>query len=121
MAAGYAESQRLHRIYRLLKLNFRRKGAKQRPPVRNPPLASVPEALNQSAGLWSLRTFNVADDCNREALSIEIDLNLPASWRAGCPCTDRITATAVIRRCVWIRDRNLSSRRHGLNEQRNMQ
>ncbi|KYE17758.1 transposase [Salmonella enterica subsp. enterica serovar Typhimurium] len=24
------------------------------------------------------RTFNVVDDCNREALSIEIDLNLPA-------------------------------------------
>ena len=24
------------------------------------------------------RTFNVVDDCNRESLSIEIDLNLPA-------------------------------------------
>lgn len=49
---------------------------------------ATPEALNQS---WSVdfmhdalacgcrfRTFNVVDDFNREALSIEIDLNLPA-------------------------------------------
>jgi len=71
----------------LLKLNFRRKG-KQRLPVRNPSPLATPEALNQS---WSFdfmhdalvcgrrfRTFNVVDDFNREALSIEIDLNLPA-------------------------------------------
>lgn len=70
-----------------MKLNFRRKG-KQRLPVRNPSPLSTPEALNQS---WSVdfmydalvcgrrfRTFNVVDDFNREALSIEIDLNLPA-------------------------------------------
>ncbi len=69
------------------KLNFRRKG-KQRLPVRNPSPLATPEALNQS---WSVdfmhdalvcgrrfRTFNVVDDFNREALSIEIDLNLPA-------------------------------------------
>ncbi len=57
-------------------------------PVRNPsPLATL-EALNHS---WSIdfiydalvcgrrfRTFNVVDDFNREALSIEIALNLPA-------------------------------------------
>ena len=79
--------KRLHRIYCLLKLNFRRKG-KQRLPVRNPSPLTTPEALNQS---WSadfmhdalvygrrFRTFNVVDDFNREALSIEIDLNLPA-------------------------------------------
>ncbi|HAU5601088.1 MULTISPECIES: IS3 family transposase [unclassified Citrobacter] len=79
--------KRIHRIYCLLKLNFRRKG-KQRLPVRNPSPLATPEALNQS---WSVdfmhdalvcgrrfRTFNVADDFNREALSIEIDLNLPA-------------------------------------------
>ncbi|EMC1356861.1 IS3 family transposase, partial [Salmonella enterica] len=79
--------KRIHRIYCLLKLNFRRKG-KQRLPVRNPSPLATPEALNQS---WSVdfmhdalvcgrrfRTFNVVDDFNREALSIEIDLNLPA-------------------------------------------
>ncbi|ELI6050531.1 transposase, partial [Escherichia coli] len=77
--------KRIHRIYCLLKLNFRRKG-KQRFPVRNPSPLATPEALNQS---WSVdfmhdalacgrrfRTFNVVDDFNREALSIEIDLNL---------------------------------------------
>lgn len=79
--------KRVHRIYCLLKLNFRRKG-KQRLPVRNPAPLSTPEALNQS---WSIdfmhdalvcgrrfRTFNVVDDFNREALAIEIDLNIPA-------------------------------------------
>ncbi|HCB1684210.1 IS3 family transposase [Citrobacter sp. RHBSTW-00986] len=79
--------KRIHRIYCLLKLNFRRTG-KQRLPVRNPSPLATPEALNQS---WSVdfmhdalvcgrcfRTFNVVDDFNREALSIEIDLNLPA-------------------------------------------
>lgn len=79
--------KRVHRIYCLLKLNFRRKG-KQRQPVRNPAPLATPEALNQS---WSIdfmhdaltcgrrfRTFNVVDDFNREALAIEIDLNIPA-------------------------------------------
>lgn len=86
---GYTwNHKRIHRIYCLLKLNFRRKG-KQRLPVRNPSPLATPEALNQS---WSVdfmhdslvwgrrfRTFNVVDDFNREALSIKIDLNLPAS------------------------------------------
>ncbi|WP_415640739.1 IS3 family transposase [Serratia surfactantfaciens] len=79
--------KRVHRIYCLLKLNFRRKG-KQRLPARNPTPLATPEALNQS---WSIdfmhdalvcgrrfRTFNVVDDFNREALAIEIDLNIPA-------------------------------------------
>lgn len=71
----------------LLKLNFRRKG-KQRLPVRNPSPLATPEALNQSLSVDIIhdalacgrlfRTFNVADDFNREALSVEIDLNLPA-------------------------------------------
>ncbi|EIJ6450416.1 IS3 family transposase [Salmonella enterica] len=85
---GYQwNDKRIHRIYCLLKLNFRRKG-KQRLLVRNPSPLATPEVLNQS---WSVdfmndtlvcgrrfRTFNVVDDFNREALSIEIDLNLPA-------------------------------------------
>jgi len=79
--------KRVHRVYCLLKLNFRRK-VKQRLPVRNPAPLAVPEALNQS---WSIdfmhdaltcvrrfRTFNVVDDFNREALAIENDRNLPA-------------------------------------------
>ena len=79
--------KRVHRIYCLLKLNFRRKG-KQRLPVRNPAPLATPEAMNQS---WSIdfmhdalvcgrrfRTFNVVDGYNREALAIEIDLNIPA-------------------------------------------
>jgi len=57
-------------------------------PVHNPSPLATPEALNQS---WSVdfmryalvrsrrfRMFNVVDRFNREALSIEIDLNLPA-------------------------------------------
>ena len=76
--------KRVHRIYCLLKLNFRRK-VKQRLPVRNPAPLVTPQALNQS---WSIHdalvsgrrflTFNVVDDFNREALAIEIDLNISA-------------------------------------------
>lgn len=81
------DHKRVHRIYCLLKLNFRRKG-KQRSPVRNPAPLVTPGALNQC---WSIdfmhdalvcgrrfRTFNELDDFNREVLAIEIDLNIPA-------------------------------------------
>lgn len=80
--------KRIHRVYCLLKLNMRRK-AKKRLPSRNPLPISVPESINQC---WSIdfmsdslycgrkyRTFNVVDDFNREALAIEVDLNLPAA------------------------------------------
>ncbi|RAR70486.1 helix-turn-helix protein [Pantoea ananatis] len=43
--------KRVHRIYCLLKLNFRRKGKQQRLPVLNPAPLTTPEALNQS---WSI-------------------------------------------------------------------
>ena len=72
--------KRVHRIYCLLKLNFRRKG-KQRLPVRNPAPLATPEALNQSRSIDFMhdaltcgrrfRPFNVVDDFNREALAIE--------------------------------------------------
>ncbi|MBT0318426.1 IS3 family transposase [Morganella morganii] len=98
---GYSwNHKRIYRIYCLLKLNFRRKG-KQRLPVRNPSPLATPEALNQS---WSVdfmndalvcgrrfRTFNVVDDFNREALAIEIDLNIPA--QRVVRVLDRIVAT----------------------------
>lgn len=79
--------KRVHRVYCALKLNMRRKG-KKRLPNRQPSPLSVPESMNQcwsidfmSDSLYSgrrFRTFNVVDDFNREALAIEIDLNLPA-------------------------------------------
>lgn len=79
--------KRVYRVYCHLKLNFRRKG-KKRLPNRNPEPLSVPAQINQcwsidfmSDALWCgrrFRTFNVLDDFNREALAIDIDLNLPA-------------------------------------------
>ena len=78
--------KRVYRVYCLLKLNMRRKG-KRCLPNRNPEPLSVPAQANHC---WPVdfmsdslrcgrrfRTFNVVDDFNREALAIEIDLNLP--------------------------------------------
>jgi len=72
--------KRIHRIYCLLKLNFRRKG-KQRLPAHNSASLATSQALNQ---YWAIdfmhdalvcgrrfRVFNVVDDFNREALAIE--------------------------------------------------
>lgn len=79
--------KRVYRVYCALKLNMRRKG-KKRLPNRSPEPLSVPVAMNQcwsadfmSDALWCgrrFRTFNLVDDFNREALGIEVDLNLPA-------------------------------------------
>ena len=79
--------KRVYRLYRALNLNKRRRG-KKRLPSRNPAPLAVPDQANQC---WSMdfmsdslccgrrfRTFNLVDDFNREALAIEIDLNLPA-------------------------------------------
>lgn len=101
--------KRVYRVYKLMNLNLRRRG-KKRLPSRNPQPLSVPEGINQC---WSMdfmhdalicgrrfRTFNIVDDFNREALSIEIDLNLPAArvirtlervvaWR-GLPSSIRV-------------------------------
>ena len=79
--------KKVHRIYCELRLNKRRKG-KRRLPTRNPEPLAVPLDANHC---WSVdfmsdtlfdgrrfRTFNVLDDFNREALAIEVDLNLPA-------------------------------------------
>lgn len=79
--------KRVYRVYCGLKLNMRRKG-KRRLPNRNPDPLSVPESINQcwsadfmSDALWCgrrFRTFNLLDDFNREAVAIEVDLNLSA-------------------------------------------
>ena len=77
--------KKVYRVYKLLKLNHKRKG-KRRLPVRiKQPLATQTQVNN----IWSMdfmsdsvvsgrrfRTFNVMDDCSREALVIEIDTSL---------------------------------------------
>ena len=80
--------KRVYRVYCALGLNRRRIGKKRLPP-RQPSQLLVPAEMNRSwsmdfmsDALWCgrrFRTFNVADDFNREALAIEIDLNLPAA------------------------------------------
>ena len=60
------------------------------------------------------RTFNVVDDFNREALSIEIDLNLPALRVVRV--LDRIAANRELDDSIGIMVRN-----HWPNGQRNMQ
>ena len=82
--------KRVYRIYRALELNLRIKPRKRLIREKPEPL-TVPTEVNQ---VWSMdfmhdqlqdgrsfRLFNVIDDFNREALSIEIDLSLPSSAR----------------------------------------
>ena len=79
--------KRVYRIYRELELNLRIK-PKRRIIRETPQPLSVPENINEC---WSMdfmhdqladgrqvRLFNVLDDCNREALGIEIDFSLPS-------------------------------------------
>ena len=79
--------KRVYRIYRELELNLRIK-PRRRIKRDKPDELSVPTAINQ---VWSmdfmsdslengskLRTFNVLDDYNREALTIDVDRSLPS-------------------------------------------
>ena len=84
--------KRIYRIYRELELNLRIKPKKRLVREKPEPLA-VPESINQ---VWSMdfmrpafrsdtlidgrtiRTFNVIDDYNRQALAIEVDFSLPS-------------------------------------------
>ncbi|WP_374755517.1 IS3 family transposase [Fibrisoma limi] len=77
--------KKVYRIYKLLKLNRKRKGKRRLPTRVKHPLQQQ-TAINSS---WSMdfmsdtmvgnrkfRTFNVIDDCTREVLAIEIDTSL---------------------------------------------
>ena len=77
--------KRIYRVYKLLKLNRKRKGKRRLPSRVKQPLVKQ-EHINQS---WSMdfmsdsmvggrrfRTFNLIDDCTREVLAIEIDTSL---------------------------------------------
>jgi putative transposase len=79
--------KRIHRVYKLLKLNIKRKSKRRLPARILKPLEAV-QQINES---WSMdfmsdsllsgrkfRTFNLMDDYNREALAIEVDTSLPA-------------------------------------------
>lgn len=78
--------KRIHRVYKLLKLNMKRKGKRRLPMRILQPLEAVSEVnISWSMDFMSdalltgrkLRTFNLIDDFNREALAIEIDTSLP--------------------------------------------
>ncbi|MFX1707384.1 IS3 family transposase [Chitinophaga sp. CC14] len=84
--AGHSwNHKKVYRVYRMLKLNNRKK-LKRRVPAR------IKQPLQQQTNInvtWSMdfmsdsmtgsrrfRTFNVIDDCSREALAIEVDTSL---------------------------------------------
>ena len=79
--------KRIHRIYKELRLNLRRKPKKRLAP-RTKKVLTIPESINQC---WSLdymsdaltdgrkfRTANIIDDASREGLSILVSYSLPS-------------------------------------------
>ena len=79
--------KRIYRIYRELELNLRIKPKKRLVREKPEPL-KVPDEINQTWSMdfmsdtlidgRSIRTFNVIDDFNREALTIDVDFSLPS-------------------------------------------
>lgn len=79
--------KRVYRIYRELELNLRIK-PKKRLYREKPEALEVPTQVNKTWSMdfmhdqlgdgRSIRTFNVIDDYNREALGMEVDFSLPA-------------------------------------------
>lgn len=80
--------KRIERIYGKLELKWRKRGRRRIPRrMRQPLVAALMPNVTWSIdfmhdSLWSgrkFRTFNVIDDFNREALSIEADYSLPTA------------------------------------------
>ena len=79
--------KRVYRIYCELELNLKIKPNRRIKRIKPEPLA-VPDRINQSLSMdfmhdaltdgRGFRLFNVIDDYNREALTVEIDFSLPA-------------------------------------------
>ena len=77
--------KKVYRIYKLLKLNKKRKGKRRLPERIKQPLVQ-PDKINKSwsvdfisdsmVGNRKFRTFNVIDDGTREALVIDVDTSL---------------------------------------------
>jgi putative transposase len=84
--AGHSYNhKKVYRVYKLLRLNKRRKGKRRLPARIKQPLQqqSSPNASwsmdfmsDSMVGNRKFRTFNVMDDCSREVLAIEIDTSL---------------------------------------------
>lgn len=77
--------KKVYRVYKLLKLNKKRKGKRRLPARARQPLTRQTKINNtwsmdfmsdSMVGNRKFRTFNLLDDCSREALAIEVDTSL---------------------------------------------
>jgi putative transposase len=77
--------KKVYRVYKLLKLNKKRKGKRRVPARIKQPLEkqltmnsiwSIDFMSDSLVGSRKFRTFNVIDDCTREVLAIEIDTSI---------------------------------------------
>jgi putative transposase len=84
--------KKVYRVYKLLKLNKKRKSKRRLPARVKQPLTQQPEVnktlsmdfmSDSMVGNRKFRTLNVMDDCSREALAIEVDTSLSASGWSG--------------------------------------